>query len=100
MRQRSSTKQRKPNVAKSTVVESSIGSISKEKYQTVHFVLMDQYVVKTPGILPSVYRREADHNMFHGGTIFRGVAPKYMFVKKQVSLGAGETVTSKKEFEE
>ena len=98
--QMSSAKQRKPNVSKSKVVESSVGSISKEQYQTGDFVSMDQYVVKTPGRLPSGYGREADHNMFHGGTIFRDAASKYIFVKNQVSLGAGETVTAKREFEE
>jgi hypothetical protein len=31
---------------------------------------MDQYVVKTPGRLPTGYGRESHTNMFHGGTIF------------------------------
>ena len=57
-------------------------------------------MVKTPGKLPSGYGREADHNMFHGGTIFRDAASKYIFVKNQVSLGAGETVAAKREFKE
>ena len=56
--------------------------------------------MKTPRILPSGYGREADHNMFHGGTIFRDAASKYIFVKNQVSLGAGETVAVKREFED
>ena len=38
--------------------------------------------------------------MFNGGTIFRDAASKYTFVKNQVSLGAGKTVTAKREFEE
>ena len=38
--------------------------------------------------------------MFHGGTIFRDAASKYIYVRNQVSLGAGETVTAKREFED
>ena len=96
----SSVKQRKPNVSKSKMVEPYIGSIPKEQYQTGNCVLMDQYVVKTPGRLPSGYIREADHNMFHGETIFRDAASKYIFVKNQVSLGASKLVATKREFEE
>ena len=49
-----SAKQRKPNVSNSNVFESSIGSISKEKYQIGDFVSIDQYVVKTPARLHDV----------------------------------------------
>ena len=45
----SSVKQRKPNVVKSRVVESSIGSILKDKSQTGDVVSMNQCVVKTCG---------------------------------------------------
>jgi hypothetical protein len=38
--------------------------------------------------------------MFHGGTIFRDAASKYIHVQNQVSLGAGETVNAKLRFEE
>ena len=61
---------------------------------------MDQYVVKTPGRLLQGYGREADHNKFHGGTIFRDAASKIIHVENQVSLNAGETVNSKLRFEE
>ena len=37
---------------------------------------MDQYVVKEPGRLPTGFGREAEHNMFHGGTIFRDACSK------------------------
>jgi transposase InsO family protein len=46
------------------------------------------------------YGREADSNSYHGGTIFRDAASKYIHVENQVSLSAGETVMSKLKFEE
>ena len=61
---------------------------------------MDQYVVRNPGRLPTGYGRDSDTNMFHGGTLFRDAASKYIYVRNQISLGAGETVTAKREFEE
>ena len=57
---------------------------------------MDQYVVSTPGRLPTGYGREADHNKFHGGTIFRDAASKVIHVENQISLNAGETIQAKK----
>ena len=61
---------------------------------------MDQYVVKTPGRLPTGYGREADHNKFHGGTIFRDAATKVIHVENQVSLNAAETINAKLRFEQ
>ena len=61
---------------------------------------MDQYVVRNLGYLSTGYGRESDTNMFHGGTLFCDAASKYIYVQNQVSLGAGETVTAKREFEE
>jgi hypothetical protein len=69
-------------------------------YQTGDFVSMDQYVIKAPGRLPTGFGRESHINMFHGGTIFRDAASKYIYVQNQVSLGAGETVNAKLRFEE
>jgi hypothetical protein len=46
------------------------------------------------------YGREADSNCYHGGTIFRDTASKYIHVENQVSLSVGETVMSKLKFEE
>ena len=37
--------------------------------------------------------------MFHSGTIFRDACSKYIFIKNQVLLGAGETISDKNEFE-
>jgi hypothetical protein len=57
-------------------------------------------VIQTPGRLEEGYGREADSNCYHGGTIFRDAASKYIHVENQVSLSAGETVMSKLKFEE
>ena len=38
--------------------------------------------------------------MYHGGTISRDAASKYIHVKNQVSLGAGETTMVKLKFEQ
>ena len=98
--QLSRAKQRKPAVAKSKAIPSEEGALSRDKYETGDFVSMDQYVVKAPGRLPSGFGKEAVHNMFHGGTIFRDAASKLIHVANQVSLGAGKTVNSKLKFEE
>ena len=98
--QLSRAKLRKPKVVKTKAVKESEGSLSREQYQPGDFVSLDQYVVPTPGRLPTGYGREHAHNMFHGGTIFRDAGSKYIHVKNQVSLGAGETVNAKIEFEE
>ncbi len=61
---------------------------------------MDQFVSGTPGRLFSGYGREAEHNWFHGGTIFKDAASGAIWVEHQVSLGAGETICAKEQFEE
>ena len=98
--QLSRAKMKKPNVVKSKAIPSSAGALSREKYLPGDFVSLDQYVIKTPGRLPTGYGKESVTNMFHGGTIFRDAASKYIHVQNQVSLGAGETVNSKIAFEE
>ena len=97
--QMSRAKQRKPKITKSKVIPEVEGAISKEQYEAGDFVSVDQYVIKTPGRLPTGYGRESETNMFHGGTIFRDAATKYIHVQNQVSLGAGETVNAKVSFE-
>ena len=93
-------KQRKSKHVKSKAIKEAEGAITRDKYQTGDFVSMDQYVVKNPGRLPTGYGRESDTNMYHGGTLFRDAAYKYIYIRNQVSLGAGETVAAKREFEE
>jgi hypothetical protein len=60
---------------------------------------MDQFVSGTPGWLFSGYGCEAQHNWFHGGTIFNDAASEAIWVEHQVSLGAGETICAKEQFE-
>ena len=86
-------------MVKSRAIESSVAVISRNKYAPSDFVSIDQYVVKEPGQLPTDFGREADHNMFHGGTIFCNACSNYIFIKNQVSLGTGETISAKNEFE-
>jgi hypothetical protein len=61
---------------------------------------MDQFVSGTPGWLFSGYGSEAQHNWFHGGTIFNDTASGAIWVEHQISLGAGETICAKERFEE
>ena len=63
-------RQRKPNIVKSKVIQENAGALLRNKYELGDMVSMDQYIVKTHGRLPNGYGREADHNKFHGGTIF------------------------------
>jgi hypothetical protein len=93
-------KQRKPDIKRSKAVPEEVGALSRDKYEVGDFVSMDQYVVKTPGRLPTGYGKESHVNMFHGGTIFRDSSSKYIHVQNQISLGAGETINSKIAFEE
>lgn len=98
--QLSRAKQCKPKTTRSKAIPESTGALTRNKYKVGDFVLLDQYVVKTPGCLPSGYGRKSITNMFHGGTIFRDAASKYIRVQNQVSLGASETVNAKIGFEE
>ena len=90
----------KPKITKSKAIAKVKGAISREKYESGDFVSADQYVVCTPGRLIDGYGKEAEQNMYHGGTIFRDAALKYIHVEKQISLGAGETTIAKLKFEE
>jgi hypothetical protein len=98
--QLSRARQRKPNVVKSKAVPEEAGALSREQYEVGDFVSLDQYVVKNPGRLPTGFGKESITDMFHGGTIFRDAASKYIHVQNQVSLGAGETVNAKLKFED
>ena len=68
--QLSRAKQRKPKTTKSKAIPEASGAITRQKYNVGDFVSLDQYVVKTPGRLPTGFGRESITNMFHGGTIF------------------------------
>ncbi len=85
---------------KQLAVEEKAGILSANKYQVGDLVSKDQFVSGTPGWLFSGYGREAQHNWFHGGTIFNDAASGAIWVEHQVSLGAGETICAKERFEE
>ncbi len=74
--------------------------MSWDAYEAGDFVSADQYVVNTPGRLLSGYGREAQHNKFHGGTLFHDAATGLIWAKNQVSLGAGETLMAKERFKQ
>ena len=61
---------------------------------------MDQFVSGTPGRLFTGYGREAQHNRFHGGTIFNDAASGAIWVEHHVPLVTGETICAKEQFEE
>ncbi len=81
-------------------VEEKAGILSANQYQVGDLVSMDQFVSGTPGQLFSGYGHEAQHKWFHGGTIFNDAASGAIWVEHQVSLGAGETICAKEQFEE
>ena len=63
--------------------------LAANAYQLEDLVSMDQFD-----------GREAQHNCFQGGTIFNEAASGAIWVEHQVSLGAGETLCAKDQFEE
>ena len=93
-------RQQKPNIVKSKVIQINAGALSRDKYELGDMVSMDQYVVKNPGCLPTGHGCEADHDKFHGSTVFRDAATKIIHVENQVSLNAAETINAKLHFEQ
>lgn len=94
--QLSRVKQLKPKFIKSMSIKQAEVAITRDKYQTGDVVLIDQYVVKNEGRLPTGYGWGHESNEFHDGTLFCDAASKYIYVQNQVSLGIGEVVTAKK----
>jgi hypothetical protein len=87
--------QRLTGATKQLAVEEKAGILSANQYQVGYLVSMDQFVSDTPGWLFYGYGREAQHNQFHGGTIFNDAASGAIWVEHQVSFGAGETICAK-----
>ena len=61
---------------------------------------MDQFIVKTPGRLPTGYGREGHESRYHGQTIFNDAVCGAIWVENQVSLGARETKEAKLHFKQ
>jgi hypothetical protein len=66
----SRAKQSKLDVKKSKAVPEEAGALARDKYETGDFISLDQYVVKTPGRLPTGFGRESHTNMFHMEELF------------------------------
>jgi hypothetical protein len=91
---------RPTGATKQLAVEEKAEILSANKLPVGDLVSMDQFVSSTPGRLFSGYGCEAQHNRFRGGTIFNDAASGAIWVEHQVSLGAGETICAKEQFEE
>ena len=63
-------------------------------------VSIDQYTSSILGRLPNTAGREQKHMKLQGGTLFVDHASGYVYTKNQVCLTAGETLRSKKIFEQ
>ena len=63
-------------------------------------VSMDQYQSSIRGRLEHTYGKEKDDDKYTGGTIFVDHASTKLYIRHQVSLRAGETVVSKRMFEQ
>jgi len=93
-------KKRATGTKKQKAVKEKDGILSRDQYKPGDLVSADQFVVNTPGRLPTGYGREASSSRFHGGTIYNDAATGIIWVENQVSLGANETVMGKARFEE
>lgn len=77
-----------------------LNALSADRYEPGDFVSTDQFVVSTPGRLERGYGRESKENSYHGGTLHTDAASGLIKIVPQVSLGAGETLLGKSEFEQ
>ena len=93
-------KKQSPKVICQEAIAEKEGILAANEYLPGDFVSMDQFVVKTPGRLPTGYGREGKLNRYHGGTIFNDASTGIIWVENQISLGAFETISSKSRFEE
>ena len=62
-------------------------------------ISIDQYQSAAPGRLPHTYGKEKLSDKYNGGTLFVDHYSGYVFIKNQISMGTGETLTAKHEFE-
>jgi hypothetical protein len=86
---------RPTGATKQLAVEEKAGILSANQYQVGDLGTMDQFVSGIFGRLFTGYGCEAQHNQFHGGTIFNDAASGAIWVEHQVNLGAGETICAK-----
>lgn len=60
----------------------------------------DQYMSAMPGRLEHTKGKENKKDKYNGGTIFVDYTTGFVYINHQVSLNAGETVKSKRMFEQ
>ena len=89
-----------PGVAKKKDVPEKKGILARDKYEIGDFMSTNQFLVNTPGRLPSGFGRERHINRFHGGTIYNYAASVLFWVENQVSLGANKSIVRKARFEQ
>ena len=63
-------KKRSPKVIRQEAIAEKEGILAANEYMPGDFVSMDQFVLQTPGCLPTGFGREARSNCYHGGMIF------------------------------
>ena len=66
-----------------------------DKYKPRYLVSSENFVVNTPGQLPTGYGQKYYSSHFHGGTLYNDAADGIIWVENQVSLGASETFLGK-----
>ena len=79
-------KKRSPGVANKNAVPEKKWILDRDKYEVRDFMSTDQFVVKTPERLPSVFGRERHNNRFQGGTIYNDAASGLIWVENQVNI--------------
>jgi hypothetical protein len=77
-----------------------VPTIRKPNLQPGDCISVDQYVSALPGRLPHTKGKESKDSQYNGGTLFVDHASGYVFLRNQVCLTAGETLKSKKAFEQ
>lgn len=89
-----------PQVKQSKTIREKEVLFSMNRYEAGDFVLADQFVANTLGHVLSGFDRGDAHDKFEGGAIFQDAATGIIWVEYQLSLGAGETILAKDQFEE
>ena len=74
-------------------------AIRRDNMKPGECVSGDQYYSATPGRLPHTYGKEKDDVRYTGGTLLVDHYSAYTHVGNQVSLGTGETISVKHDFE-
>jgi hypothetical protein len=77
-----------------------VPAIRKPNLQPGDCISVNQYVSALPGRLSHTKGKESKDSQFNGGTLFIDHASGYVFLRNQVCLTAGETLRSKKAFEQ